>query len=242
MLPLKVYSVKPVQLRVKKKFEYVFIFSSWNIFFFLNKNFFSQDFLESGHPIDRTHNVIDVANILKYFFRELPDALLPVGNFQEAILRCLLCKGSNERRIAAIKLVCLLLPQRHLNTLVYFMQFLNAVSEHSQQNKMSIKNLAIIFAPGLMPISENIGQRLLSHVQIIEILIENAHDLGMVPDAILGKVQPDVLHDANGTTTINATTMAESMSYRSQSETPWTDSKKKKKRRSGSLTRKYSIC
>lgn len=200
--------------------------------------------MENGHTFERNHNVIDVANILKYFFRELPDALLPTGNFQETILRCLLCKGSNERRITAIKMVCLLLPQRHLNTLVYFMQFLNAVSQHSQQNKMSIKNLAIIFAPGLMPISENIGQRLISHVQIIEILIENADDLGMVPSAILGKVQNIVLaeshhHDATAST-INGTPR-DLMAYRGGADAPGTESKKKKKRRSGSLTREWEM-
>lgn len=92
-------------------------------------------------PIDDTSNIIDIANIVKYFFRELPEPLLPPGNFQETILRCLLCKGSSERKVAAIKMVCLLLPTAALNTLVYFMQFLNFVSLHSSENKMSAKNL-----------------------------------------------------------------------------------------------------
>lgn len=185
--------------------------------------------MEYGQTLDHTHNVIDVANILKYFLRELSEALLPPGNFQETILRCLLCKGSNERRITAIKMVCLLLPQRHLNTLVYFMQFLNVVSQHSNQNKMSIKNLAIIFAPGLMPLLENNGQRLVAHVQIIEILIENAYDLGIVPSVILGKIQNIVLAESHeGATAIGITSYS--------NDAPRTDSKKKKKRRSGSLT------
>lgn len=179
--------------------------------------------------MDHTHNVIDVANILKYFLRELSESLLPPGNFQETILRCLLCKGSNERRITAIKMVCLLLPQRHLNTLVYLMQFLNVVSQHSNQNKMSIKNLAIIFAPSLMPLLENNGQRLVAHVQIIEILIENAYELGIVPSIILGKIQNIVLaENQDATTAIGSTTYS--------NDAPPTDSKKKKKRRSGSLT------
>lgn len=192
-----------------------------------------QDQLESGQPLNHTHSVIDVANILKYFFRELPEALLPTGNFQECILRCLLCKGSHERRITAIKLVCLLLPLRHLNTLVYFMQFLNAVSQHSNQNKMSVKNLAIIFAPGLMPLLENVGQRLLSHVQIVEILIENAQDLGVIPGAVLGKIQNIVLAECQAS---KASAVIPAAASSNQLETPWTDSKKKKKRRSGSLT------
>lgn len=159
---------------------------------------------------------------------------MPSGNFQECVLRCLLCKGSNERRIAAIKMVCLLLPIRHLTTLIYFMQFLNAVSQHSNQNKMSIKNLAILFAPGLMPITENIGQRLISHVQIIEILIEHAPDLGIVPDAVLGKIQNIVLAEAHEGESGNGVATSGTLA-----EATWLDAKKKKKRRSGSLTSKF---
>lgn len=116
------------------------------------------------------------------------------------------------------------------------MQFLNAVSQHANQNKMSVKNLAIIFAPGLMPLLENIGQRLLSHVQVIEILIENAKDLGIIPSAILGKIQNIVLAECQhrGISTVESTSACSN-----QLEAPWTDSKKKKKRRSGSLTSNF---
>lgn len=194
-----------------------------------------------GIPLDETCNVIDVASILKYFFRELPDPLLPPGNFQESILRCLLCKGTHDRKIAAIKLVLLLLPNATLNTLVYFMQFLNLVSLHSASNKMSSKNLAIILAPGLMPIIENYGKRLNSHVQVIEILIDNAHDIGLVPAEILNRIPNLDFPESIVSDSMNYTMVA-SVSRRSmepnQMKVPETDIKKKKKRRSGSLTSK----
>lgn len=197
--------------------------------------------IESGIPFDFTCNAIDVANILKYFFRELPEPLLPPNNFQESILRCLLCKGTHERKVSAIKMVCLLLPVINLNTLVYFMQFLNFVSTHSSMNKMSIKNLAIILTPSLMPITENIGQRLVSHVQIIEILIEHAHEIGFVPDNLLGQIQNIILsesmHDPHNFTIVSGTSTRKSMNS-NHLEVPYTDAKKKKKRRSGSLTSK----
>lgn len=190
-----------------------------------------------GFPLDDSANVIDIASILKYFFRELPEPLLPPGNFQETILRCLLCKGVQERKIAAIKMVCLLLPNVTLNTLVYFMQFLNLVSLHSSTNKMTTKNLAIIFAPGLMPITESYGQRLNSHVQIIEILIENAHEIGIVPPEIIDRI-PNIENILNDPLSV---TMFSSVARRSMEpnrlKMPDTDIKKKKKRRSGSLTR-----
>lgn len=195
--------------------------------------------MERGIPLDDACNVIDIASILKYFFRELPEPLLPPGNFQETILRCLLCKGTNERKIAAIKMVCLLLPNVVLNTLVYFMQFLNLVSLHSTANKMSTKNLAIIFAPGLMPINESYGQRLNSHVQIIEILIDNAHEIGLVPSELLNRLPnleiPDNLLDPLNFTMVSAG--ARRSMEPGRLKVPETDIKKKKKRRSGSLTR-----
>lgn len=195
--------------------------------------------MEKGIPLDESCNVVDIANILKYFFRELPEPLLPPGNFQEAILRCLICKGTQERRITAIKMVCLLLPNVCLNTLVYFMQFLNLVSLHSTANKMSAKNLAIIFTPGLMPVHENFGQRLTSHVQVIELLIENAHEIGVVPSEVLVRLpnmSTNLLHDPLNFTMAAGTNSRRSID--SNLKVPETDIKKKKKRRSGSLTRK----
>lgn len=207
----------------------------------MNFFLFLQERIESGISIDSTINAIDVANILKYFFRELPVPLIPPGNFQESILRCLLCKGTPERRVAAIKMMCLLLPTINLNTLVYFMQFLNFVSLYSATNKMSIKNLAIILTPGLMPITENIGQRLASHVQIIEILIEHAHDIGLVPNNLLARI-PNCLLSESSIADQHNFSIALAKSRRSMGpthlEVPQTDVKKKKKRRSGSLTRK----
>lgn len=202
-----------------------------------------QEKLENGFLLDDTCNAIDVANILKYFFRELPEPLLPPGNFQESILRCLLCKGFADRKVCAIQMVCLLLPTVNLSTLAYFTQFLHFVSLHSATNKMPVKNLAIILAPGLMPILENIGQRLNSHVQVIEILIENAHEVGIVPDNLLCRMPnctlSETICDPHDCTNVSSSTRR-SMRL-SLHEVPQTEIKKKKKRRSGSLTSKCSL-
>lgn len=167
----------------------------------------------------KDHHVVDVANILKLFFRELPDPIFPPGNIQDSVLRCLLC---GDRKINALRLTCLLLPSLSLNTLAFFMQFLHTVSVHSERNKMTVSNLAIIFAPGLMPTTEILPQRLNSHCKIIQMLIENANEIGIVPRYIVDRVQ---LSSAPKST---------------QATAPDTE-KKKKKRRSGSLTSTYSI-
>lgn len=170
--------------------------------------------LEHGHPFKNEYHVIDIANVLKSFFRDLPEPILPPGNIQESMLRCLLCK---DNIIDALLMTCLLLPPLTLNTLSYFMQFLQTVSLHSKENKMTIENLAIIFTPGIMPLAEIIGQRLNNHVKIITMLIKNAQNIGVLSETLLKK--------------------AESKLGNIDIRIPEIDcDRKKKKRRSGSLT------
>lgn len=176
--------------------------------------------LEAGTRLGQHHHVIDVANILKLFFRELPDPILPPGTVQDSLLRCLLC---GDRKANAIMLTCLLLHPLSLNTLAFFMQFLHTVSQHSDRNKMSIENLAIVFAPGLMPLIEIIPQRLNSHCKIISMLIERANEIGVVPKHIVSRAAAAVAKSS-------------SPEHQQQRLADAAAEKKKKKRRSGSLT------
>lgn len=111
------------------------------------------------------------------------------------------------------------------------MQFLNEVSRHADTNKMTIKNLAIVFAPNLMPLSESHGQRLALHVQIIEYLIENAYQLGMVPSSVLRRSDCSSLSSADSKVEYRGRTV----STASQNVKD-----KKKKRRSGSINRMFT--
>uniref|UniRef100_A0A182JZJ2 Rho-GAP domain-containing protein n=1 Tax=Anopheles christyi TaxID=43041 RepID=A0A182JZJ2_9DIPT len=175
--------------------------------------------LESGIPLGKSHHEIDVANIIKTFFRDLPEALLPCGNVQEALIRCLI-GGGNDDKLHKLMMTCLLLPPLTLNTLAYFMQFLHTVSKHADKNKMTSENLALILTPSIMPITESIQQRFKSHVKVLQMLIEHSQQIGLVPDTILSQLKDDT---SNSSTLISNVT-----------------DKKKKKRRSGSLTRMFN--
>uniref|UniRef100_A0A182SHU9 Rho-GAP domain-containing protein n=1 Tax=Anopheles maculatus TaxID=74869 RepID=A0A182SHU9_9DIPT len=176
--------------------------------------------LETGIPLGKTHHVIDVANIIKTFFRDLPEPLLPAGNVQEALIRCLL--GGSDDKVDKLMMTCLLLPPITLNTLAYFMQFLQTVSKHAEKNRMTAENLAIILTPSIMPTTELVQQRFNSHVKVLQLLIENSQQIGLIPDAILYQLKDD----GGG---INVSTATNSVA-----------DKKKKKRRSGSLTRMFN--
>ncbi|XP_040161239.1 uncharacterized protein LOC120898865 [Anopheles arabiensis] len=176
--------------------------------------------LESGIPLGKSHHVIDVANIIKTFFRDLPEALLPCGNVQEALIRCLI-GGGNDDKVHKLMMTCLLLPPLTLNTLAYFMQFLHTVSMHADKNKMTTENLALILTPSIMPITESIQQRFNSHVRVLQLLIEHSQQIGLIPEAILGQLKDDI--GSNASMLMSNVT-----------------DKKKKKRRSGSLTRMFN--
>uniref|UniRef100_A0A182LWJ5 Rho-GAP domain-containing protein n=1 Tax=Anopheles culicifacies TaxID=139723 RepID=A0A182LWJ5_9DIPT len=176
--------------------------------------------LESGIPLGKSHHVIDVANIIKTFFRDLPEALLPSGNVQEALIRCLLGGGHGDK-VHKLMMTCLLLPPLTLNTLAYFMQFLHTVSMHAAKNRMTAENLAIILTPSVMPITESVQQRFNSHVKVLQLLIENSQQIGLIPEVILSQLKDD---------TVSNISMALSN----------VTDKKKKKRRSGSLTRMFN--
>ena len=175
-----------------------------------------QEHLEKGGSIDKSHNVLDVANLLKTFFRELPEPLIPPGVIQEGLLRCLIQFHTYEEKCEAMMMLMLLLPPISVNTLAYFLQFLEVVIKHSNLNLMTTDNLVKVLTPTLMPVPLNAPQkRLISHFKVIELLIENANLLGVVPDRMLKKENMPV---------------APSL----------TEEQKKKKRRSGSLNRVFN--
>ncbi|XP_037925102.1 rho GTPase-activating protein 11A-like isoform X2 [Hermetia illucens] len=161
--------------------------------------------LEAGLPLGRLHHVIDVANVLKSFFRELPEPLIP-PSIQEPLLRSLL---AGERGTKPLLMTCLLLPMLNINTLAFFMQFLHTVSLSSHRNKMTTDNLAILFTPGLMPLADISGVRFANHVKVVKLLIEKSELIGVLPESIAEKLN----HLA--------------------AKTPSGADKKKKKRRSG---------
>ncbi|XP_055851738.1 uncharacterized protein LOC129916007 [Episyrphus balteatus] len=177
--------------------------------------------LEAGLPLGKTHHVIDVANVVKSFFRELPEPLLP-SYIQETLLRALLI---GDNRIKAILLAILLLPPLTINTLSFFLQFLNTVSLYSHMNKMPVENLAIIFTPGLMPFPDIASLRFNNHVKMVQLLIENAHSIGTVPDCIVDKLHIQEIYSKSSSKSKSVEAL---------------DVKKKKKRRSGSLTQMFN--
>ncbi|KAM5129798.1 rho GTPase-activating protein 11A-like [Mantella aurantiaca] len=144
----------------------------------------------------------DVAGILKQFFRELPEPILP-ADFQDA-----LCKAQqlgSEKSSATILISCLM-PERAITILRYFFNFLHNVSMRSDTNRMDSSNLAVIFAPNLLQtgdsekISASTEKKLRIQAAIVQTFIDQAADIGCVPDFLLEKIPGMLGMDAGSDT------------------------------------------
>ncbi|CAG9853892.1 unnamed protein product [Phyllotreta striolata] len=155
--------------------------------------------LDRGCMLGTDNHEIDVAVVLKYFLRELPEPLIPYS-FHELFIRSSIV----ENKVEALLLACLLLPSEHLNVLVFLMQFFNEISAHSNYNKMNSYNLSLLIAPNIFPLNEKLAPKSKLMVkktcEIVKSMIDNSSSIGIIPDYILeqiGNLKPgemDVSH------------------------------------------------
>ncbi len=84
-----------------------------------------------------------VAGLLKLFFRELVDPVIPF-EFYDRFIDAMKIEVYNDKLIA-IKDLVQTLPKENYSVLEYLMSHLNRVSTYSEENKMDPSNIAIVF-------------------------------------------------------------------------------------------------
>lgn len=181
--------------------------------------------LDNGGSLGEKHHAIDVANCLKTFFRDLPEPLIPY-TYHDLFVHCVMLK---TYCVQALLLACILLPPHHLNTLAFFMEFLKKVAIYEKQNKMSIDNLAKVVGPNIMPLQVTtmsaVQMRLELHLIVVKILIENAESIGILPDHITQAISMETIGSTD-----NELDISDHLRLKF----------KRKKHRSGSLTRMFN--
>ncbi|XP_075680750.1 uncharacterized protein LOC113799632 isoform X2 [Dermatophagoides pteronyssinus] len=103
-----------------------------------------------------------IANLLKQFFRMLPEPLLTFQLYNELIevatkysKNSSLDSSSEEDIVNRLKKICRRLPTVHFNTLRYLMNHLRQISKDSEFNQMNPSNLGIVFGPTLLKKADN---------------------------------------------------------------------------------------
>uniref|UniRef100_A0A4W5N3L6 Rho GTPase activating protein 11A n=1 Tax=Hucho hucho TaxID=62062 RepID=A0A4W5N3L6_9TELE len=149
--------------------------------------------LDKGEECLSTALPCDVAGLVKQFFRELPDPVLPT-ELHDAFLKAQQLPTEEERTSATLLLSCVL-PDRNMSILHYFFAFLHKVSQRSGVNKMDSSNLSVILAPNLLhagdgadKMNASTEKRLKQQAAVVHCLIEHALDFGVVPQFIIEKI------------------------------------------------------
>ncbi|XP_072753546.1 stAR-related lipid transfer protein 13 isoform X2 [Anoplolepis gracilipes] len=99
------------------------------------------------------HQAYDVADLVKQYFRELPEALL-TNKLSETFI-AIFQHVPVELRPDAVQCVLLLLPDEHREALETLLDFLNHVAGNSPYNQMTASNLAVCLAPSLFHFSHS---------------------------------------------------------------------------------------
>ncbi|XP_048831175.1 rho GTPase-activating protein 11A isoform X2 [Brienomyrus brachyistius] len=156
--------------------------------------------LDQGEACIPTALPCDVAGLLKQFFRELPESILPT-DLQDALLKAQQLPTAEERT-SALQLLSCVLPDRNAHTLRYFFTFLRDVSQRYSENKMDSGNLSVIFTPNLLhcegaeKMSSGMERRLKLQAAVVRFFIENPQDIGVVPPFILERIPAMVGYEA----------------------------------------------
>ncbi|XP_043526536.1 uncharacterized protein LOC122537444 isoform X2 [Frieseomelitta varia] len=95
----------------------------------------------------------DVADLVKQYFRELPEALL-TNKLSETFI-AIFQHVPVDLRPDAVQCVLLLLPDEHREALETLLDFLNHVASNAPYNQMTASNLAVCLAPSLFHFNHN---------------------------------------------------------------------------------------
>ncbi|XP_008114610.2 protein FAM13B isoform X2 [Anolis carolinensis] len=109
---------------------------------------------DEGSEVDlvKEGDVDSVASLLKLFLNELPIAVFPdalcteiVTTFEDNTNHMAECMGCLQRLLSS-------LPKAHYSLFHFLVRFLVKVASYSDENHMTLENLAIVFGPALFRI------------------------------------------------------------------------------------------
>ncbi|XP_063076699.1 rho GTPase-activating protein 23-like [Engraulis encrasicolus] len=138
-----------------------------------------QEALDRGADIntqdERWQDLNVVSSLLKSFFRKLPEPLFTDDKYSEFIEANRMEDASG--RLRKMKSLIHDLPDHHFYTLKFLLRHLKTVAEHADKNKMEPRNLALVFGPTLVRMSEDNMMDMVTHMpdryKIVETLLQH---------------------------------------------------------------------
>jgi hypothetical protein len=115
------------------------------------------------------------AGLLKLYFREISEPLFTDRLYTEFVTAPKIADPTTRSQ----KLAALLseLPPAHLTTIKFLVAHLRRVAAHGDSNKMRNSNIAIVFGPTLVRMSQPTTESIIMHAayqsSVVELLLEN---------------------------------------------------------------------
>ncbi|XP_041670944.1 rho GTPase-activating protein 22 [Cheilinus undulatus] len=122
---------------------------------------------------DSNTDVHTVASLLKLYLRELPEPVIPFSKYEDFLTCAQLLAKDEEEGIQELGKQVSTLPLPNYNLLKYICKFLDEVQSHSNENKMSVQNLATVFGPNILrpkmedPVTIMEGTSLVQHLMTV---------------------------------------------------------------------------
>ncbi|PWN34217.1 RhoGAP-domain-containing protein [Meira miltonrushii] len=114
-----------------------------------------QQLFEKGQQFnlndqDRFNDISAITSVLKNYFRELPEPLLTF-ELHERFIECVESKNKDQaQKRSTMRDLVHLLPTEHFDTLHFLIDHLYRVRLRADDNRMSSRNLGVVFGPTLM--------------------------------------------------------------------------------------------
>ncbi|XP_002158700.2 rho GTPase-activating protein 24 isoform X1 [Hydra vulgaris] len=96
------------------------------------------------------HKIDVVASVLKQYIGDLPEPVIPSENWDQFIAVGALHSINPSAALAKIEYLLQRIPRVHYNMLKYLCRFLFELQLHCESTKMSVSNLALVFAPNIL--------------------------------------------------------------------------------------------
>lgn len=116
----------------------------------------------------------DVADMVKQYFRELPDPLM-TNKLSETFIAIFQHVTLASLRAEAVRCALLLLPDEHREALQALLWLLSCVAQHSGVNQMTASNIAVCLAPSIFQLQPELAENRAAHDCLLYLITEHKH-------------------------------------------------------------------
>ncbi|ESK91434.1 rho gtpase activating protein 22 [Moniliophthora roreri MCA 2997] len=134
-------------------------------------------FNQGEYPIVRTTDIHAICDLIKTWFRVLPEPIFPASSYHDVI--AVMKLESLDERIANIRNIVHTLPQANFDLLKKISEHLDTVTDYEEHNQMTAEALSIVFSPNLLRAPQNDFLMVLANMahshKLVKTLITHFH-------------------------------------------------------------------